>query len=191
MIEQICLDDILNHSNNTQYLYGTINQQTFEDTTQATSIVDARFDIDIQRLTKEYNVIKQFKYGWNTKTMEQFIRDKTGCCIDAVNYLYHKLIKYDPKCYYIEYLNDKKNIGGGHAFIVFFDTIIIEVFTTELRGIIQFKSLDDIFQAYKKIIQPQYPKSFNCTTYQFSPVDRVMSFSGWSVWVWKTGHIIT
>jgi hypothetical protein len=186
----IQLHELLSHPDHSYrgMVYGCI----FEDKyTHIETPIDMPDTQHITAITKVYNKVKHFKYGWATKTVQEFIADKCGSCIDVCNYLYHALPDMNPKCYYIEYLNEDKTMGGGHAFTGCMGTIVIDVFVDKLQGIHQFKSLADIIQTYKKIIQPQYPRSFKPTVYDYVPQDTVMTFSKWSTWIWKHSTIIT
>jgi hypothetical protein len=140
-----------------------------------------------------YDSVKDAKYRvtGTTKTVEEFEKDKKGDCLDVVNYVYHtfdfkgksgKQVK--PKCYYMNYRFYDQDWGGGHAFLVFFDQILLDNWGYGLK---QFNSFDDILIYMNREIHPFYPDQFLDGFYEYIPPNKKMSWENFVKFIQKKG----
>jgi hypothetical protein len=86
-----------------------------------------------------------------TKTAEAFKATETGICYDFVNYLYFKLKRLHPKCFFTAFVHTKtRELFITHSYIVFPQYAVLETSITNprYRGEKQFNSWTDIFTWY-------------------------------------------
>jgi hypothetical protein len=97
------------------------------------------------RILDTYNYLKKFDYDNNTiytKPIDTFLKDKSGTCVDYVNYTYYKLKDLNPTCYYMYF--KRKGWEVAHAFIVFPDNILVENAFKDIENIYTFNSLQEL-----------------------------------------------